>query len=136
MKLSNMAIINRINTLNKYADTRLPQKISYAITRNLIIFQREYDCYSEELKKIINKYEDSMAKDEMGNIQHNENGFPVFSGDVPKEFTDDISTLLAIEVDVEPFFVPADLFDYDDSRYDSLTGREIVVLQEMLCNGQ
>lgn len=135
MKLTNLELINRINVLDQFNDTKFPQRISYAITRNLMILRYEYKCYSEELKKIMAKYADSMVKDKDGNIQCSENGVPVFNGPVPPEFNEDLTALLNIEIDVEEFFISPELFDYDDSRYDSLTGRDIALLQGVLCEG-
>ena len=37
MKIKNTEVISMLNNLSKYKDTKLPQKISYAITKNNII---------------------------------------------------------------------------------------------------
>lgn len=36
MKMTNLVMVNLMNTLQAYSAKKLPQKISFAITRNLI----------------------------------------------------------------------------------------------------
>ena len=56
MKTKNFTIINMINTLNSFAEKKLPQKISYAITRNLMLLQKDYDCYSKSIEKLFEEH--------------------------------------------------------------------------------
>lgn len=133
MKLSNHEIINRMNILTQFSETRLPQKISYAITRNLSILQKEYKCYLDELNKLFDRFKDDIETDDAGNIKRQPNGIPKFKGPVPETFNEDLSDLLNIEIDVEVFLIPSELFNYDDTRFDSLTGKDIALLQSVLC---
>lgn len=136
MKIKNVDIINYLNVLSQFGNTRLPQKISYAITRNTSILTQEYSIYEKELAKIFEKYEERFEKDEQGNIKYAENGMPSFKGDTPPEFNADITTLLGIEIDVNLFLIQSEAFDYDDPRYDSLTGNEMMLLQKIICRDE
>ena len=59
MKVTNMKLLTYVNILNKYADKKLPQKISYAITKNLMGLDTDFKCYSKELNKVLSHYEDN-----------------------------------------------------------------------------
>lgn len=136
MKLSNLEILNSINMLDKFCSAKLPQRISYAITRNMMILQKEYVCYEKELQKLMEKYQDNFIKDEDGNIRHNESGVPMVEDSASPDFYADLSALLSIEIDVDIFTIPEELFDYDDGRYDTITARDILMLQKLLCSAE
>ena len=57
MKIKNLELIVIINILSSFNDKKLPQKISYAITRNYMILEKEYQYYDKEIKKIFSQYE-------------------------------------------------------------------------------
>lgn len=135
MKTTNYAIVNMINILKSFAEKKFPQKISYAITRNLILLQKDYDCYIKSLNKLFTDYDKHMVRDENKNIISNDIGIPIVESSVAKEFDEEISNLLNIEIDIEPYYIPEDVFDYEDSanRYDSLSAADIISLQSILC---
>lgn len=133
MRVKNIDIINYLNILSRFGDKVLPQKISYAITRNNMILTQEYSIYEKELAKIFEKYESEFEKDDNGNIKYSDNGTPLFKGATPPDFNADITALLSIEIDVNLFQIQQEAFDYDDPRYDALTGNEIMMLQSIIC---
>ena len=45
MKASNFDMVQMLNILAKYENIKLPQKISYAILKNLKFLQDEYKIY-------------------------------------------------------------------------------------------
>lgn len=136
MKLTNFAIVNMMNTLEKLAEKKLPQKISYAITRNLILLQNDYNCYIKSLNKLFTDYDEYIVRDENKNIISNDIGIPLVDSDVEKEFNEEISNLLNIEIELELYHIPENVFDYEDTanRYDSLSAVDIMNLQSILCD--
>ncbi len=136
MKLTNFAVVNMINTLEKFAEKKLPQKISYAITRNLILLQKDYDCYLKSLNKLFSNYDDYIVRDENENIMSNEVGIPIVDSKVEKEFNEEISNLLNIEIEIKLYCISEEVFNYEDSanRYDSLSASDIMNLRAVLCN--
>lgn len=136
MKTNNFTIINLLNVLNNYANKRLPQKISFAITKNLMSVEKEYKVYEEQLKKIIGAYNQYIEKDENGNMTMEANGIPKINDEMQKiHFSEELSELLSIEVEFDLFTIDEDAFNYDDSdKYSSLTPAEIIQLQGILCN--
>lgn len=138
MKLTNFAVVNMINTLEKFAEKKLPQKISYTITRNLMLLQKDYDCYIKSLNKLFSNYDDYIVKDENNNMMNNDIGIPIVDSKVEKEFNEEISNLLNIEIEIKLHCIPENVFDYEDNvnRYDSLSATDIINLQAVLCNGE
>lgn len=136
-KVTNFMIVNIVNFLNSIADKKLPQKISYAITRNIMTFSKEYEIYSKSLIKIYESYKGFAVEDENGNIMRNDMDIPVLSDEEKqKQMNIEISELLNIEIDIDIYTISSDLFDYDDAdgRYDSLSATEIMNLQSILCD--
>lgn len=133
MKVSNFNIVNMLSTLNEFEEKKLPQKISYAITRNIVLLNSDYDCYMKSLNKILKTYESEMVKDIDGNIIYGDNGLPIVNEKVSKEFNEEIVSLLNIELDIDIYHIQEDLFNYDDEKYDSLSAKDILRLQSVLC---
>ena len=135
MKFTNFQIVKMFDDLGKYAQTKMPQKISYAITKNLMILQKEYQCYERELQKLFENYKDKTEKDSDGEIKKYENGLPMIKDEYMVEFEKDLNELLSIKVDVELYLIPEETFDYIDenNRYDPLSPNDIVFLQTVIC---
>lgn len=137
MKIKNYTLISMMNTLQNYSSKKLPQKISYAITRNLMQFSKEYEVYDAQLNKIFETYSDRMVKDEEGNAKTNQNGIPMVGDEVSEEYMEQISDLLNIEIDLDIHYVDSEIFDYDDRGiYDSMSAQDIMVLMSILCNNK
>lgn len=134
MILKNKDILARVNVLDEYCTKRFPQRISYAITRNAKIFSDEVEFYNKELKKILDDYKEYYVNDENGKPKINEaNGLPMITPEHSNDFMHEIMELLEIEVDVNPYFIKEESFDYDDSKYDAMSAIDIMNLQNVLC---
>lgn len=134
MKIQNYALINILNVLGYFASYKLPQKISYAITRNTMILSKEYAVYDAELRKIFKQYDEYIIKDDEGNARLNQSGIPLVEPSVMEEFNNAIAELLNIEIEVELYPVDESVFEYDDDeRYSALSANEIMELQSILC---
>lgn len=136
MKIKNTEVISMLNNLSKYKDTKLPQKISYAITKNNIILSKEYEYYESEINKIKELYSTHMFKDKNGEIEMYSNGIPRLDDDtLEKEMIHRINELLLIENDIDMHIIDEDCFNYDDcnGKYDVLSPIEIMNLQRILC---
>ena len=134
MKIRNYELLAISQTLETYASYKLPQKISYAITRNAINIQSDLDCYNESIKKTFEKYDKYIQKDEDGKYKFGANGVPLVSKEQADAYAKEISELLNIEIDVNLFTIDISEFDYGDSeRYDVLSAMDIIRLQGVLC---
>lgn len=135
MKMSNYTMVNVLNTLNSFGNKKLPQKISYAITRNIMIFRKEYEFYEREFGKLLVKYDKDIEKDVDGNMVHNKDGVPVVNGEASKDFYNELNELLMIELDISIYQISPKVFDYEDSeRYDAMSASEIIQLQSIMCD--
>lgn len=132
MKCNNFDIISISNVLNTYADKKLPQKISYAITRNIMNISEDLDCYSRQLNKIIDSYKEYQKK-ENGEPVMSPIGVPLVEDKYTEEYMGEISALLNIEVDVSLYTIDESEFDYDGERFDSLSASDIMKLAKILC---
>lgn len=134
MKMTNFTLVNMMNVLQSYSDKKLPQKISFAITRNLMKISKEYSVYDAQLKKLFESYSDHMVKDDDGNMQTYDSGIPIVDESIKAEFDEQISELLNIEIEVDMYYIDQDVFDYDDKGiYDAMSAQDIMVLQSILC---
>ena len=138
MKVTNYSMINIMNILNAYSSKKLPQKISYAITRNLISISDEYSYYENALKKIFEKYNADIIRDTDGNIQYYESGVPVVNDNVKDKYNNEIEELLQIEIDINMYYISRDSFDYSDESgiYDAMSARDIITLESILCDNE
>lgn len=62
MKYRNIDVVQIVTFLDKISERKLPQKINYAIMRNLDSFQKENQFYEKSLNKIIESYKDFFSK--------------------------------------------------------------------------
>ena len=134
MKMNNATIIQLMNLLQKYKDSKLPQKISYAIGRNLIVFENEYKFYQNQLNSVLEKYNDDILKDENGEML-TKNGIPVVKKESEQDFYKELNDLLSIDVEVNLYTVDEESFNYDDNsgRYDVLSPSNVAELSSVLC---
>lgn len=134
MKMTNFTLVNMMNVLQSYSDKKLPQKISFAITRNLMKISKEYSVYDAQLKKLFESYSDHMVKDDNGNMQTYDSGIPIVDDSIKPEFDEQIAELLNIEIEVDMYYIDPEVFDYDDKGiYDAMSAQDIMVLQSILC---
>lgn len=135
MKMTNFTLVNLVNELEPFGNKRLPQKISYAITRTVILATREYQIYEAQLNKIMEEYSDYMLKDDSGSPKINDVGIPEVEDSVKKEYFEKISDLLNLEIELDIYTIDESVFEYDDdnSKYDTLSPNEMIKLQSILC---
>ena len=134
MKMTNYTLVNLVNELGSFMNKRLPQKISYAITRNVILATNEYKIYETQVNKIMEKYSDHMVKDESGNLKINDAGIPEVEEAVKKEYYEKLAELLNVEIDINIYTIDESAFNYEDNeKYDNLSPNEIIQLQSILC---
>lgn len=135
MKVKNIELLNMNNTLNQFIDKKLPQRIGFAITKNLVEFSNELKCYNEQINKLFDNYKEYFEKDDDGNIKYNRNSVPVVYDSHREAFLSELNELLSIEVEINIWTIPEELFDYEDKdgRYDTISPKEMVVLQTILC---
>ena len=135
MKIYNMELVRIANTLEDYATKKLPQKISYAITKNMLILAGDIDAYNKALQKIITSFDEYIAKDENGQYVMGSNGLPEVDDAHKEAYYSEINDLLKIQIDVNLFSIEEEDFNYADSdRYDAMSPKDIIVLREILCN--
>lgn len=134
MKMTNGILVNLLNTLGSYSEYKLPQKIGYTITRNMMVVQKEYAVYEKQMKKIFENFKEYTLKDDDGNLLFEENGLPKIEQDHLPDFIKEMNELLSIEVDIELYHVDESVFDFEDSaRFDPLSPNDIMILQSILC---
>ena len=135
MKLRNIDMVVIMNNIEKFKDKKLPQRISYAITKNNMLLIEEQKVYMEEFNKITKEYNDYLIKDADGQMKLNTNGIPMVKSEVEKEYMQKVNDLLNIEFDIDLFTISEECFNYDDTigKYDVLSPSEIMFLQSFLC---
>lgn len=136
MKYKNLEIINIYQILNSFSGMKFPQKIAYAIIKNMKILQFDVDTYNTSFHSLEDKYIDDIEKDEHGEIKRVENGSPIFkSTEKIEEFFAEYEELANIEIDINLYHIDEELFNYDDNngKYDVLAPKDIIILQSILC---
>lgn len=136
MKMTNFEMVNMIVFLDRFADKKFPQRVSYALTKNAILLEKENQCYTIELNKLFDRYDDKTVIDENGNKKINSMGIPVIEAEYSKEFDEELSELLNMIVDIDIYTIDESLFDYDDQngKYDVLSSAEMFQLQKYFCH--
>lgn len=129
MKVNNFTLVNMMNNLKRFGEKKLPQKISYAIMKNIYIINKDIEIYEKSLQKIIDSYKDYFVKDEIL-----ENGLPKVDDEHMEDYITEINELLAFEVDIDLYYIDEDVFDYEDSdRYDSISAADLIQLRMIIC---
>ena len=134
MKVKNIDLINYNSILSNFIEKRLPQRISFAITKNKIVIEKELEAYKKSLDKIVGGYEEFFVRNENGEVQTLSIGVPEVDVDHMDSYIKDIDELLSIEQDIDLYFLEESAFDYEDSdRYDAMSAMDIFSLQAVLC---
>lgn len=136
MKMKNQKVINTINLLDSFSEKKLPQKISYAIIKNILLLKNEYNIINTGLEKIFNQYKDYFIVNDNNELIRNRNGIPAISDENKKEeMYTQLSELLNIETEIPIYTISLDYFNYDDNNiYDVLTPQDIMTLSSILCD--
>lgn len=135
MKITNIGILEVNSFLTQYEEKKLPQKIAFAIMKNLSIYANEQKFYQDALQKILQKYEEYYEKDEEGQVKTLDNGLPMISQEHNKDFYEEINELLMVETEIKPYYINKEVFEYEDEagRYDTLSAKEMFLLMSVLC---
>lgn len=134
MKIDNFTLIQIFNILNANSNKKFPQKISFAITKNLIQLNKDYEIYQKALEKIFSSYDDFIIKDEEGKPKVNKQGIPLIDKKYQKDFDKELTELLQTEIEINLYTIEEDAFNYEDNeRYDALSPQDIYNLQNILC---
>ena len=137
--LTNFDMIQILNILSQYENKKLPQRISYAIVKNSTAISSEYQIYKTQLEKIIKELRDNdkVVLDEDGEMKVTEQGLPMVKEEYAKEFQENLTELLNLQVDVDVFFIDEEVFNYEDSsRYDAMSATDIFNLKLVLCDNE
>lgn len=123
MKISNEKLVNSVGVLGKLANTELPIKISYTLSKNITNIDKELAIYNKERQKLINKYGE---KDSDGKLKAKEDGtINILSAD---SFNKDLKELLQIETEVD-----IQLIDLDSINTDvKITPGELMTIDYMI----
>ena len=134
MKINNFDLIQIYNILDKNSNKKLPQKITFAITKNIIQLSSDFEIYQKSLQKIFSSFDDYLIKDENGQPKMNKNGIPLIDPFYQKDFDKEIMELLNTKINVNFYQIEEDSFNYEDNdRYDVLSAQDILNLQRILC---
>lgn len=135
MQIKNFEIVQRLNLLKQYEDKKFPQRINYAISKNYILLEIEYQLYQKELKKIVDSYKPYYKKEQNSNeVIYDLNSLPVVDDEHHDDMYAEINELLNMQVEVSPYYISEDYFDYEDgNRYDPIAAGDIIKLQQIIC---
>ena len=120
MRLNYQEMAVKHAVLMKIGELTLPRKVSVAVARNLILFEKEFKLMDDQKKDIADRYAD---KDKNGNFIVTENQY-TFKTDADKEdFTREIKELNDVEIDLDIMTFEADELEKCEKidRYDILT---------------
>lgn len=135
MEIKNYILVEILNILNDFANKKLPQKISYAIMKNMDILQREYAIYEKQLKQIFEAYEGHFIKDDKGEIVYNNRKIPLIEDEYSDKFNSEVQELLNTTVEINLYSIDRESFDYNaGDRFDTLTANEMFNLISILCS--
>lgn len=134
MKIKNASLISIVNTLQKYSNHKLPQKISYAIMRNLECLSKDSNAYTKSLNKIIDDFKNYYVIGEDGEpLIDNATLLPIIDEEHKEDFKKEINDLLDIDIEIPLYTIEQSSFDYDGEKYSPLSAAEIYELQNVLC---
>lgn len=127
MRLSEVRI--RRMSLMGISNKKLPNRLAYAIAKNLMKLQDEDDLIEKRRVSIAECYAE---KDELGNAVI-EKGAYKFTDENKKIFSEEFEEFVTTETDVDVYKVSSDVFELlEDARFDALTPAEMVALDFMI----
>ena len=94
MKLSNQALVESIQTLQKLNRLELPVKVAFLLLRNIKEVDKSLESYNETRQKLIFQYAD---KDEEGNLRFDDKGDIIFKEGIQEKWSQDIRELLELK---------------------------------------
>lgn len=134
MRINNFDLIQIQNILNNNSDKKLPQKISFAIIKNMMQLDKDFEVYQKALQKIFSSYDKYIIKDENGKPKINKQGIPLIDKEHQEDFNEELMELLQTKIEIELYRIEEDAFNYEDNgRYDALSAQDIYNLQKIIC---
>ena len=134
MRINNFDLIQIQNVLNNNSDKKLPQKISFAIIKNMMQLDKDFEVYQKALQKIFSSYDKYIIKDENGKPKINKQGIPLIDKEHQEDFNEELMELLQTKIEIKLYQIEEDAFDYEDNgRYDALSAQDIYNLQKIIC---
>lgn len=128
MKIKLAEIKARHKNLCTLGNKKLPVKVSYAISKNIMKLQEEAETLEKERVKLAEQY---AVKGEDGNPKVINNSYVMEENQ--EEFTKEYRELLDTETEIMIYTIPEDVIEcMDDARYDVLTPAELIALDFML----
>ena len=95
MKITNLKLMDALNTLSRVSVGELPIKVAYGLKKNIDIISKELETFEGLRKELIEKYGD---RDEEGNLKIKDGQYVVTN---MEDFTKEYSELQNIENDIE-----------------------------------
>lgn len=128
MKIKLAEVKARLQILCKLGDKKLPVKISYAISKNIMQLQEESDALEKARIQLVEQFAE---KDEDGKPKVIDNAY-VMNGDKEKCMKE-YQEFLEMEAEIMIYTVSEEILEnMDDTRYDVLTPAELVGLDFMI----
>lgn len=128
MKIKLAEVKVRYKTLCSLANKKLPVKVSYAISKNIMKLQEETETLEKERVKLAEQY---AVKGEDGEPKVIDNSYVMEENQ--EAFAKEYQEFLDTETEVMIYTIPEDVMEcMDDSRYDVLTPAELIALDFMI----
>lgn len=135
--MKNFELIRTQAVLNKYTQMHLPQRIGYAIVKNLDIIENELKIYGKSLKNILDSYSDYFIYKEDGSVEMFPAGVPRVDDAHKQAYMDEINELLNMDTDAHLYLINDEVFDYDDSdKYDAISISDLMQLRDILSQSE
>lgn len=129
MKMTLNKVLEHYKNLAQLAEKKLPVKLSYAITKNLVKLQAEAELIEKSRLDLINQYAE---KNEDGEAKIKEDGTYSF-GENRELFLKEYNDYLNTETDLDVYTVDfMELEKLENDRYDALSVAEIASLEFVL----
>lgn len=130
MTISNRQLLAIFNSVSGVKKKRLPVKLGYAISKNLLRMQDYATSYNNERQKIVDRY---CEKDENGELRLNGAQYVFGSDEARDAYLEDMRELLEIENEVDIHMVRiGEIEKCDSDKFDALTPDELDLLSFMI----
>lgn len=128
MKFKLAEVKVRHQTLCNLGNKKLPVKVSYAISKNIMKLQEEVETLEKERVKLAEQY---AVKGEDGKPKVINNSYVMEENQ--EVFAKEYQEFLDTETEIMIYTIPEELIEcMDDDRYDVLTPAELVALDFMI----
>ena len=129
MKMKLAEVKNRHQALCMLGNKKLPVKLSYAISKNIMKLQEELEVIEKTRIKLVEQYAE---KDEDGNCKITEDG-KYNVGENEQKLNDEFVEFLNSDVDMDIQLVSESIVEsLEDARYDALTPAELISIDFMM----